>query len=80
MMCGVRGSLPCTNPVTVNRVCRFRGERRLCGAIAGLEWLNTSVGILWTEEVVSLDSYDAYGRFGVVGSLLVFYSFPTHLC
>lgn len=28
---------------------------RLCGAIAGLEWLNTSVGILWTKDVVSLD-------------------------
>lgn len=31
-------------------------RRRLCGAIAGLEWLNTSVGILWTEDdIVSLD-------------------------
>ena len=30
-------------------------------------------------EVVSLDSYDAYGGFGVVGSALEFLFFPTHL-
>lgn len=54
-------------------------RRRLCGGITGLEWLNPSVGILQMEEVVSLDSYDAYGGFGVVGSALEFLFFPTHL-